>query len=35
MWKHNPREAARIAFSLNAAVTDIGAAAEMPADELS
>jgi hypothetical protein len=35
MWKRNPHEAARIASSLNAAGTDNGVAAEMPADDLS
>lgn len=35
MWKRNPREAARIASSLNAAAADSGMAAEMPADDLS
>jgi hypothetical protein len=35
MWKRNPLEAARVASSLKAAAADSGAAAEMPADDLS
>lgn len=34
MWKRNPREAARIASSLNAAAVDCGVAAELTDDEL-
>ena len=34
MWKRNPREAARIASSLNAAAADSDAAAELTDDEL-
>jgi hypothetical protein len=34
MWKRNPREAARIASSLNAATADSGVATELTDDEL-
>lgn len=34
MWKRNPREAARIAASLNAAADQTGVAADLSADEL-
>ena len=34
MWKRNPREAARIASSLNAVAADSGVAAELTDDEL-
>ena len=34
LWKRNPREAARIASSLNAAATDSGVAADLAADDL-
>jgi hypothetical protein len=34
MWKRNPREAARIASSLNAAAADTGVAADLTDDDL-
>ncbi len=34
MWKRNPREAARIASSLNAAADHTGVAVDLPADDL-
>jgi hypothetical protein len=34
MWKRNPREAARIASSLNAAAADAGVAMDLTDDEL-
>ena len=34
MWRRNPREAARIASSLDAAAADSGVAADLTADEL-
>jgi len=34
MWKRNPREAARIASSLNAAAADSGVAVDLTDDEL-
>ena len=34
MWKRNPREAARIASSLNAAADGSGVAADLTADDL-
>ena len=34
MWKRNPREAARIASSLNAAAADSGVAMDLTDDEL-
>lgn len=34
MWRRNPREAARIAASLNAAADQTGMAVDMNADEL-
>ena len=34
MWKRNPREAARIASSLNAAAAGSGVAADLAADDL-
>jgi hypothetical protein len=34
MWRRNPREAARIAASLNAAADDSGVAADLPAGDL-
>lgn len=34
MWKRNPREAARIASSLNAAARGSGVAAELTAEDL-
>jgi hypothetical protein len=34
MWKRNPREAARIASSLNAAAQGSGVVAELTSDEL-
>jgi hypothetical protein len=34
MWKRNPREAARIASSLNAAADDTGVASDVAAEDL-
>jgi hypothetical protein len=34
MWKRDPREAARIASSLNAAAADSGVAADLTPDDL-